>query len=99
MAGDHDDRQGRIQRLKPIQHLTSVQAGHPQVRDDHAREVGIDSLQRRIGAGEGMDVQTLQRQPLDQGLAEIGVVLDQGDGGQAGELHQAILSVATKAAP
>ena len=53
MAGDHDDRQRRIDAAQLFQELHAVHAGHFHVADDNTGEIRTNHAQRFFGAGIG----------------------------------------------
>ena len=79
VAGHQDDRQAGVDRLQPAEQRHAVHAGHADVADDDAVEVGAERLQRGLGGLEGERLEARELQPLRDALAHVGLVVDDRD--------------------
>ena len=71
MAGDHDDRQGRVATHQLFQKLHPVHARHLDVGNDDARVIRPQCLERVLGAAESFRVIARKGQPLADRLPHV----------------------------
>ncbi|MNQ72221.1 hypothetical protein D3C85_869200 [compost metagenome] len=77
VSGDQQYRQLRVLGVQFAQQFETVHAGHADVADHHARPIALKTRGQALGFGQGQDLQASQVQRLAQGLAQVGIVVDQ----------------------
>ncbi|MNF83529.1 hypothetical protein D3C84_658540 [compost metagenome] len=77
VAGDHQEGQLAVDGLHGLEQGHAIHAGHAQVADDHAREVGIEALQAVLGTGFHPHLEAGKFQPLAYGFADGRLVVDE----------------------
>ena len=84
VAGDHDDRQVRVQPVAVAHQRQAVGAGQAHVGDDHAGKARRDQAHRLLGRIDRLDRQAGELQRLDAAELHVEVVLDDKNGEFAG---------------
>ena len=79
VAGDQQHRQLRVLGVQFGQQFETVHAGHADVADHHPWPVAFKLRGQALGFGQRQDFQAGQIQGLAQGLAQVGIVVDQHD--------------------
>ena len=79
VSGNNDDRQRNVRFGQLFLKLQSADAGHPYVRDNTSKPIGIVRIEKDLGAVVGRDVKSARLDHPFQRLADGGVVVDHVD--------------------
>ena len=76
MAGQQDHRQIRVQLLQPGQQGQAAHARHAHIADNHSGKMRRQPVQTVFGVVEKLHVKAAQAQPLFDGIANTGLIID-----------------------
>ena len=91
VTGDQQHRQLRVLLMQLLEQLQAVDARHADIADHHPGPVALDACGGAPGIGQAGDLEPGQVEGLAQGLAQMGVIVDQQDlgAGVEGQGHGA----------
>ena len=79
MAGQNDDLHLRIGLLDGAQDFKAIDAGHPQVKDNDVRRIGLDLFEAILAVIGHGGIKAAQEEPVLQRVHKLDFVIDKQD--------------------